>query len=97
SPARRAAKTSPVAAIQQEFASAGSSLRRRTIVAVLFSLLGALALVAGGVAKGGGGAAGMVGIGALLLIVGVLLGAPALSRPIVALVGAPVAAPFGAV
>jgi putative ABC transport system permease protein len=97
SPARRAAKTSPVAAIQQEFASAGSSLRRRTIVAVAFSLLGALALVAGGVAKGGGGAAGLVGIGALLLILGVLLGAPALSRPIVAIVGTPVALPFGAV
>ncbi|MGI8667110.1 MAG: ABC transporter permease [Jatrophihabitans sp.] len=97
SPARRAAKTSPVAAIQQEFASAGSSLRRRTIVAVVFSLLGALALVAGGVAKGGGGAAGLVGIGALLLILGVLLGAPALSRPIVAIVGTPVAVPFGAV
>ena len=37
------------------------------------------------------------GIGALLLIVGVLLGAPALSRPIVGVVGAVVAAPFGAV
>ena len=97
SPARRAAKTSPVAAMQQEFASVGSSLRRRTIVAVVFALLGAVALVAGGIAKGGGGAAGLVGIGALLVILGVLLGAPALSRPIVALVGTPVAAPFGAV
>src|SRR6185503_10868111 len=49
------------------------------------------------VAKAGGGAAGLVGIGALLLILGVLLGAPALSRPIVAIVGRPVAAPFGAI
>lgn len=97
SPARRAAKTPPVAAMRAEFASVGSSLRKRTIVAVSFSLLGALALAAGGTAKGGGGAAGMVGIGALLLIVGVLLGAPALSRPVVGGIGRVVAMPFGPV
>jgi putative ABC transport system permease protein len=97
SPARRAAKTPPVAAMREEFASTGSSLRKRTIVALVFSLLGAVALVGGGTAKGGGGAASLVGIGALLLIVGVLLGAPALSRPVVGGVGRLVAAPFGAV
>ncbi|MDQ2838576.1 MAG: ABC transporter permease [Actinomycetota bacterium] len=97
SPARRAARTSPVAAMQQEFASVGSSLRRRTILAIVFTLFGAVALVAGGVAKGGGGAAGLVGIGSLLVIIGVLLGAPALARPIVGTVGALVARPFGSV
>ncbi|MDQ2957379.1 MAG: ABC transporter permease, partial [Actinomycetota bacterium] len=50
-----------------------------------------------GVAKGGGGAAGLVGIGSLLVIIGVLLGAPALARPIVGTVGALVARPFGSV
>lgn len=97
SPARRAAKTPPVAAMREEFASTGSSLRKRTIAASVFALLGALALIGGGTANGGGGAASLVGIGALLLIVGVLLGAPALSRPIVGGVGRLVAAPFGPV
>jgi putative ABC transport system permease protein len=96
-PARRAAKTSPVAAMREEFASTGTSLRGRTILSVPFALIGAAALTAGGLADGGGHAATLVGIGALALIFGVLLGGPALSRPIVAAFGAPTAAPFGAV
>ncbi|MGX7681000.1 ABC transporter permease [Jatrophihabitans sp. DSM 45814] len=97
SPARRAAKVPPVAAMREEFASAGTSLRRRTIIGSIFGVLGVLALVGGGLSKAGGGAAGLVGIGALALIIGVLLGAPALSRPIVGLIGMPLARPFGPV
>ncbi|MEO9237462.1 MAG: FtsX-like permease family protein [Jatrophihabitantaceae bacterium] len=96
-PARRAAKTPPVAAMRAEFASTGSSLRLRTWLGAGFGVLGALALAAGGIAKAGGGAAGLVGIGALLMIFAVLLGAPALSRPIVGGLGLLTAAPFGAV
>jgi putative ABC transport system permease protein len=96
-PARRAAKTPPVAAMREEFASTGTSLRRRTIIGAVFALLGAFGLVAGATGKSGGGAAGLVGLGALALIIGVLLGAPALSRPIIGAVGAPVAKPFGSV
>ncbi len=97
SPARRAAKTPPVAAMRAEFASVGNSLRKRTIAGAVFGVLGAAMLVAGALAKGGGGAAGLVGIGALLAIFGVLFGAPALSRPIVGGLGRLVALPFGPV
>jgi len=96
-PARRASKVPPVAAMREEFASTGSSLRKRTIAATVFAALGVVALVSGATAKAGGSAAGMVGVGALALIIGVLLGAPALSRPIVGLVGGAVAKPFGPV
>jgi putative ABC transport system permease protein len=96
-PARRAANIPPVAAMREEFAATGTSLRRRTSFGIGFAVIGVAALVAGGLAKAGGGAALLVGIGALAMIIGVLLGAPALSRPIVALVGRPLTSPFGAV
>jgi putative ABC transport system permease protein len=96
-PARRAAKTPPVAAMREEFASTGTSLRRRTGFGIAATILGAAALAAGATMRGGGAAAGMVGLGSLLLIFGVLLGAPALSRPVVGGVGAVLAAPFGPV
>jgi putative ABC transport system permease protein len=97
SPARRAAKVAPVAAMREEFASTGTSLRLRTVLGAVFGLLGVLGLVAGGTAKAGGGAAGLVGLGALGLIIGVLLGAPALSRPIIGVLGTAAGAPFGSV
>jgi putative ABC transport system permease protein len=53
-------------------------------------------LAAGAVGKGGGGSAGLVGLGALAGIIAVLLGAPALSRPIVGAVGS-LLRPFGPV
>jgi putative ABC transport system permease protein len=96
-PARRAAKIPPIAAMREEFASAGTSLRRRTILGAIFGLIGAAALVGGAVSEAGGGAAGLVGLGALALILGVLLGAPALARPIVAALGAPIGRTFGSV
>jgi putative ABC transport system permease protein len=97
SPARRAAKIAPVAAMREEFASTGTSLRRRTAFGVVAALLGALGLVAGAVADPGGGAAALIGLGALGLILGVLLGAPALSRPVIAVIGAGLGPVFGTV
>lgn len=97
SPARRAARIAPVAAMREEFASTGTSLRRRTILGLLAGGLGVLGLVAGGTAEPGGAAAGLIGLGALGLIVGVLLGAPALSRPVIGVVGAGLGPVFGTV
>jgi putative ABC transport system permease protein len=96
-PARRAAGTPPVAAMRQDLVATGSSLRRRTAIGIGSGVLGAAALTGGAVLPGGGGAAGLVGLGALLLILGVLLGAPALSRPVVGALGAALAGPFGAI
>jgi putative ABC transport system permease protein len=97
SPARRAAKIAPVAAMREEFASTGTSLRRRTAFGAVAALLGVLGLVAGAVAEPGGGAAALIGVGALGLILGVLLGAPALSRPVIAVLGAGLGPVFGTV
>jgi putative ABC transport system permease protein len=96
-PARRAATVPPVAAMREEFASTGTTLRRRTAIAGVFAALGALGLIAGALAPGGGRAAGLVGLGALGLILAVLLGAPALARPVISVIGVPVARPFGPV
>lgn len=97
SPARRAARIAPVAAMREEFASTGTSLRRRTAFAAVAALLGVLGLVAGAIAEPGGRAAGLIGLGALGLILGVLLGAPALSRPVIAVLGAGFGPVFGTV
>ncbi|MFF0815497.1 ABC transporter permease [Rhodococcus sp. NPDC003318] len=95
-PARRAAKIPPVAAMREEHAATGDSLRVRTLVGAVFGVIGIVLLVAGSQGTGGGAAA-TVGIGAAALILAVLLAAPALSRPVVGALGAIFARPFGAV
>ncbi|MFD4292006.1 ABC transporter permease [Rhodococcus sp. NPDC058532] len=95
-PARRAANTPPVAAMREEFAAAGDTLRVRTLVGAIIAVIGIALLVAGSQGTGGGAAA-TVGLGAAALILAVLLAAPALSRPVVGALGAALARPFGAV
>ena len=98
SPARRAAKIAPVAAMREEFASTGTSLRRRTALGAVGRPCSACsAWWPAAAAKAGGGAAGLVGLGALGLILGVLLGAPALSRPVIGVLGAVLGPVFGTV
>ncbi|WP_433200231.1 ABC transporter permease [Nocardia sp. CA-107356] len=92
-PARRAAKIPPVEAMREEFASTGESLRVRTWVGLVLAAAGAL-LVVLGAQKTGGHAALTVGFGALGLIFAVLLAAPALSRPVVSVLGV-LLRPFG--
>lgn len=94
-PARRAAKVPPVEAMRSEFASAGDSLRLRTILGALLGVAGAVLLVLGA-RNTGKPAAVVVGIGALALILAVLLASPALSRPILRVLGV-LTAPFGPV
>ncbi|MFR9751141.1 ABC transporter permease [Nocardia sp. 004] len=92
-PARRAMRIPPVQAMREEFATAGESLRVRTILGAVLAVVGIGCVVLG--AQGTGGtAAATVGIGALGLIFAVLLTAPALSRPLVAALGVLVR-PFG--
>ncbi|RVW10361.1 FtsX-like permease family protein [Prescottella agglutinans] len=95
-PARRASKVPPVAAMREEFASTGDTLKVRTLIGSIAAVLGVLALVVGAQSTGGGAAA-TVGLGALGLVLAVLLAAPALSRPVVGALGAVFAKPFGPV
>lgn len=93
-PARRASKIPPVAAMREEFASTGESLRMRTMFGIGLGVVGLVGLVIGSQGSGEG-AASLVGVAALALILAVLLGAPALSRPIVGALGSVLAKPFG--
>lgn len=95
-PARRAAKIPPIAAMREEFASAGDSLRARTLAGVGIGALGAAAVVVGAQSTGGTAAA-IVGAGAVAVIVAVALAAPSLSRPIVGALGSVLTRPFGAI
>jgi putative ABC transport system permease protein len=89
-PARRAAKIPPVAAMRDDVALPARSLR--------FRLAGGTALVAAGVAALAGGLAGggrqapsLVGVGAAVTFLGVAMLSPALSRPVVRILGWPFA------
>ncbi len=95
-PARRAAKIPPVAAMREEFASAGDSLRVRTLAGLVLGALGAVAVVVGAQSTGGSAAA-TVGVGAVAVIIAVALAAPSLSRPIVGALGSVLTRPFGAI
>lgn len=94
-PARRAARIPPVEAMREEFASAGDSLRLRTLAGGVLAVLGVV-LVVLGARSTGGSAAATVGVGALGLILAVLLASPALSRPVLGGLGVLVR-PFGTV
>nr|WP_235569360.1 FtsX-like permease family protein [Nocardia sp. Root136] len=94
-PARRAAKVPPVEAMRSEFASAGDSLRLRTIIGAVMAVVGGVLVYVGAQGTGKGSAV-TVGVGALGLILAVLLAAPALSRPMVLVLGV-LTRPFGAI
>ncbi|MGW8654874.1 ABC transporter permease, partial [Nocardia salmonicida] len=73
-PARRAAKVPPVEAMRSEFASAGESLRLRTIIGAIMAVVGGVLVYVGAQGTGKGSAV-TVGVGALGLILAVLLAA----------------------
>ncbi|TSE02204.1 ABC transporter permease [Skermania sp. ID1734] len=93
-PARRAAKIPPVEAMRAEFATAGDSLRLRTLVGAVLAVIGVVVVIVGSMSTGGGAAA-TVGVGAGALIFAVLFAAPALARPLIGALGAVVTRPFG--
>ncbi|WP_328825548.1 ABC transporter permease [Tomitella gaofuii] len=95
-PARRASAVPPVAAMRAEFASTGTSLRRRTAAGTLGIAGGTVALVLGALAETTPVAASVVGAGAAAVLIGALLVSPALSSPVIRLLGAAVPRVFGA-
>ncbi|WP_119580602.1 ABC transporter permease [Streptomyces europaeiscabiei] len=85
-PARRAAKIPPVAAISSaHLPSTIRSLILRNVFGGILTLLGAAVVVAGA-GTGGSRGAMIVGFGAFLAVIGVLVLIPLLSRPVIALV-----------
>lgn len=97
-PARRAGAVEPVEAMRTTESAAASSLKVRTIVGGLLMGLGVIFVIAGVLVDAATGIrAGLVGLGALSLIVGFSLAGPALSLPIVPTLGRVVGAPFGAI
>jgi putative ABC transport system permease protein len=93
-PARRAAKVPPVAALRDDVALPERSLRRRAVIGLVGSVVGAIAMV-GGLAGSGSSSAALVGFGALLVFIGVAALNPFISRPVVAVLGAPLPRLFG--
>ncbi|AVV40704.1 FtsX-like permease family protein [Streptomyces sp. ID05-04B] len=85
-PARRAAKIPPVAAIGSAHLPATTrSLVLRNLLGGVITLLGAPVAVAGAVTGGSDGGA-LVGLGAFLTMIGVIVLIPLLSRPVIAVV-----------
>ncbi len=87
SPARRAVRIPPVAAISEQQGDGDVSFRRRFAWGASLALLGAL-LLGIGLAKP---AIQLVGLGALGLFVGVAMLSPALARPLSSGIGRPLA------
>ncbi|MFE9951959.1 ABC transporter permease [Streptomyces sp. NPDC005531] len=84
-PARRAAKIAPVAAMSSVHAVATTkSLVVRNSIGGVLTLLGAAGIVAGAAAGSDGRT--IIGVGAFVALIGVIVLIPLLSRPVIALV-----------
>ncbi|MDQ3325079.1 MAG: ABC transporter permease, partial [Actinomycetota bacterium] len=83
-PARRAAKVAPVEALRDGVAMPETTIRRRLIVGIALTALGAGTIAAGLIGEGGR-AALLVGIGILAVLLGVALSSPVIGRPLLAL------------
>ena len=85
SPARRASRIPPMAALRGGAEDHGGSLRRRTIAGAVVTAVGMAALLRGLF----GGGISLVGLGAALVFVGVALLSPVVARPMARGIGAP--------
>jgi putative ABC transport system permease protein len=81
-PARRAAKIAPVAAMRDEVALPEATVRRRFLFGVGLVALGVLSIIGGFIGEGESGLS-LIGLGALLILVGVSLMSPVLGGPII--------------
>ena len=87
SPARRAVRIAPIAALQGVQAGTEGNSRRRTVVGVGFAVLGAAALAIGLTAP----EINLVGLGAFLIFIGVGMLSPLVARPMSSVLGRPLA------
>jgi putative ABC transport system permease protein len=91
SPARRAVRIAPVAAVSEQQVEYEISMRRRFTWGAVITLLGVLSLAVGLTKP----AIELVGLGALLIFVGVARLAPAVARPMSSVIGRPLARLLG--
>jgi putative ABC transport system permease protein len=89
SPARRAAKVPPIAAMRAGYRFGSGEGTRRTIIAVVLSILGAAAVSYGLFSDGGTLALVSLALGAVLVFISVAMYAPLFSSPSASLLGAP--------
>ena len=91
SPARRAVRIAPVAAVSDQQTEDDVPLRRRFVRGGVITAIG-VALLAVGLTQP---AIQLVGLGALLMFVGVTMLAPAVARPMASVIGRPLARMLG--
>jgi putative ABC transport system permease protein len=91
SPARRAVRIPPVAAVSDQQTDVDISLRRRFTWGIAITVAGIAALAVGLTAP----AIQLVGLGAVLIFIGVARLAPAVARPMASVIGRPFARLFG--
>ena len=91
SPARRAVRIPPVAAVSDQQSEVEISLRRRFTWGIGITVVGVAALALGLTAP----AIALVGLGAVLIFIGVARLAPAVARPLASVIGRPLARLFG--
>ena len=96
-PARRAARVPPVAAMRTDVTMQPRSLRLRGLLGGVVMAGGAVALGASFAPDGVAARSQLVGIGAVLLLVGLVMLTPALSRPVIRGLGAVYPRLFGTV
>jgi putative ABC transport system permease protein len=95
-PSIRASRVPPVAAMSETFTLPTRSLRTRGFIGLVF-LVASLAVLFSGASGNGTQAAEVVGLGAVLGLIAVVILAPLVAKPIVHVVAAPIRRLFGPV
>ncbi|MCB0997127.1 MAG: ABC transporter permease [Acidimicrobiales bacterium] len=88
-PALRASRTPPMAAMRTAAIDTSGRSRIRAVLGVVVTAAGVGAVLAGLFGSGGNGA-GLVGLGAALVFLGVAVLGPVIARPFCRLIGAPI-------
>jgi putative ABC transport system permease protein len=94
-PARRAARTPPVAAMRDDHVATERSLRRRSVFGGVLTAAGVAALGSALAVVDDGSAASLVGLGALALLLGTIALSPVIARPFLRGIGAVLPRLFG--
>jgi putative ABC transport system permease protein len=95
-PARRASRIPPVAAMREEFATpSAAGLRRRTLIGVLLGALGGAATVGGVASSSAGSSAGLTALGLVAMCAAAMLLSPVFARWVIEPLGRVVGRPFG--